>query len=88
MAGILIKIDNHKIFVASENNLSYNKYEHILGLHQPELVFAGKDSVLSQNDDYTCITHDYLEGSEYSFQTHGNLKLTYNGKTWKGRGLD
>ena len=88
LLGIIIKVDNHSIFVAYENNLSYNLFENAFEEYSPEIVVAGDMDNLALNNDYICITQNQVKGSDINYQNKGNLQVSFNGKNWIERGLD
>ena len=88
MLGIMFFIDNQTIFVAKENNLSYNLYKPTMEKYKPDIVVADNNASLAQNNDCIAVTYQQVAGSEYSYQREGNIELKYLDKQWIKRGLD
>lgn len=89
VVGVIIKMDNQCIFVASENNLSYNIIENeIISKEHPSLVFVEKIVGDRNNFDYILTTNQQQENGDYCYQIDGNVKFLLKNNDWKMRGLD
>ena len=78
--GLILNLDNQRIFVAKQGNLSYNQYENIFQHYQPNLVVT--------EDNQNLPNMEYVSLSYSDYQTYGNMQLKFNGKDWLKRGID
>ena len=83
MVGIRVDFDDIKIFIASDENLSYNEFNQIYKLHQFDVVVADYQTA---EGNFIHISNSKVDGSDYSYQTNGNFGLV--GEGLKIRRLD
>lgn len=89
MAGLLIKVDNQCIFVASEGNLSYNAIENEIVIKENAKIVITKNQIDNRvKSGYILMSQLAQEYGEFSYQKDGNVKFLYEKNAWIARGLD
>lgn len=81
--GVCITFGEENIFVASKNDIDYNS--SVIQKLDASLVFADGGYF---NENAIFVTSSQIEGNDYNYQQHGNMKFKFNGKTWIERGID
>ncbi len=89
IVGTTVKMDNICIFIANDNNLSYNIIKsEILPKVDPDIVFVDGQVIDEGERDFLLVTLDRCEMADYSSKANGNFKLCYGGKGFTMRGID
>lgn len=83
MVGVRINFDNLEIFIASEENLSYNEFKDINNKYHFNLVFA--NYALGEGE-FKHVANKYVDGCDYSFNKLGNM--AFGGDKLNFRRLD
>ncbi len=88
VVGLYVLMDNIKIFVAGNDEISYNIASEVQERYNPDYVFAGDYYSGVDNKDYV-LTTVLKSGGDYSYQKEGNLMFKFkSGGGYKLKFLD